>query len=618
MGRRRSSVQDFFDGFNQTYSAISKVRQDMEAQDIANAKPENSEGYNSADGQQLEAMAKAKDENGKPYYTIGTNEQGKYTVTPNMAGEGSETGKPIVMPHSTRTTFLGKTYDKPLSEAEISRARDMAMVGVLKKYNNHREAGMMERALKADDRAEKADQRAAVMEQRTDREYERQEAERNRLDDIKTRLQEWDANSPMAQGQTKYQADLAEYTKRREGWQANYDAGDRGPKLGIEPVAPTKPSYTYLDQLHHNASRLSYRASLGDYDPTAMLGVSKALEDVKKEGTLEAARALQAGDRDGAIKAFNRVGLQLDPKDILEFGKTKVNIGGAPMDTYFLNVRGPNGEVIPYNAAMILHQFNDTDKMVNQYYAGRADQRGQASLALQKSQYDDGKTEKKAVMDARGNLYKAENPTATPQQVEAVRQGVVPAVEPTDGLKPEVRHDPTTGVTSIVQADRRGNVSVTNVKKDGSVNPAITLPSVRQKPGGAPAAAPGPAPAPINGAPATGKGEQTVGKSPYPEGHPLTGVDGVDYVVRNGKPVVDQNSKTSKLPAQQPSRGQASPAASYGTNAVVNKAKIADLEGQLQQANAQLAAAAQSGDVKVTTQYAQRARELQEQIQALQ
>jgi len=131
MARRGSidSVREFFDGFNQTYSATKKVMQDAELNKIATANPEQSQGFTAEDGQHLEAIANAKDANGKPYYSLTANPDGSYAVTDNSNPESPAT---VIAQHGI-TDFMGQRQAGPMSDGQVASARQRAMAGVLAK-----------------------------------------------------------------------------------------------------------------------------------------------------------------------------------------------------------------------------------------------------------------------------------------------------------------------------------------------------------------------------------------------------------------------------------------------------------------------------------------------------
>ena len=86
MSRKASGL---LKGFSQGYELASNIMRDRDVSKISDAQAEHVNGYSAEDGQQLEAMANAKDAEGKPYYTVAA-ENGKYSVTPNFQVEGQD------------------------------------------------------------------------------------------------------------------------------------------------------------------------------------------------------------------------------------------------------------------------------------------------------------------------------------------------------------------------------------------------------------------------------------------------------------------------------------------------------------------------------------------------
>lgn len=93
MARGINSIASLINGFNQGYDTTSRVMRDIDIAKISNAKQEN-----------VLAQADLSDP--------------EAPMAPNVA------------------KFLGQTYDKPLDEAGMSKARSLAMAGVLEKYGD--------------------------------------------------------------------------------------------------------------------------------------------------------------------------------------------------------------------------------------------------------------------------------------------------------------------------------------------------------------------------------------------------------------------------------------------------------------------------------------------------
>lgn len=112
------------DGFNQTYGSVRKVLQDKELMDIAKAN--------------VEDLAPVED----------------VTMTPGADGAPATGTAVPTAPRQTR--FLGQTYDKPLTDGQVSNARTMAMAGVMKKF------GDPVGGLRLEQQAREGDQRATL------------------------------------------------------------------------------------------------------------------------------------------------------------------------------------------------------------------------------------------------------------------------------------------------------------------------------------------------------------------------------------------------------------------------------------------------------------------------
>lgn len=174
----RRNFSDFIRSFNDSFDLVNKVGKDYETSRLAQEK--ETPTYTAGQGQELEALANAKDAEGNPYYKLGTDETGKYTVTPNFQNEtGAE---PASYAPSTiaekGVNFLGKSYDEPLTDTQRTGARQQAMAGVMEKYGDaegamrYRQQAkqgeltdlQMKQARRAGMREDKADANAALLE----------------------------------------------------------------------------------------------------------------------------------------------------------------------------------------------------------------------------------------------------------------------------------------------------------------------------------------------------------------------------------------------------------------------------------------------------------------------
>jgi len=133
MSRKLSS---FIQGFGLGQSMVNTYRaaQDQaKIREIAQAKPEQSQGFTAEDGQQLRALADAKDEQGQSFYLVGTDDKGNYTVTPNPAASGmsEQASAPVTIAQQDVTDFLGLRTAGTMSPEQVMGAKHNAMADVI-------------------------------------------------------------------------------------------------------------------------------------------------------------------------------------------------------------------------------------------------------------------------------------------------------------------------------------------------------------------------------------------------------------------------------------------------------------------------------------------------------
>lgn len=114
--------------FDRQMEELNRTRDDRQAvRDVGQA--QQSDTYTPAQGQEIDAIANAKDAQGNPYYAVGNDATGKYTVAPNFqdeTGTQPKTYTPATIAASG-VNYLGKSYDKPLSDAEATGAKRTRM-----------------------------------------------------------------------------------------------------------------------------------------------------------------------------------------------------------------------------------------------------------------------------------------------------------------------------------------------------------------------------------------------------------------------------------------------------------------------------------------------------------
>ena len=171
MSRRAnlSFLTGLIDGGLKGYHLGRQIQQHQATDAALSAKPEQSTGYTAEDGKRIEALANAKDAEGQPLYTIGTDDAGNYTATPNLAGGGMQGAGILpsqVVQRQTVTDFMGTRHAGELSEREVSGLRARKLI----------EAGAMSDPLRAAAAGAQLDQA-----ERLRAKEDREEADRQRL-----------------------------------------------------------------------------------------------------------------------------------------------------------------------------------------------------------------------------------------------------------------------------------------------------------------------------------------------------------------------------------------------------------------------------------------------------
>jgi hypothetical protein len=111
----------------QAIDTYREAKQQRDFQKIAQAKPEESQGFTAEDGDQLTAIANAKRPDGTPYYSVETNPEGGYGVRSNFTlpgADGQQTQPGMVgMAPRTVTDFMGQRTVGTLDQRGIDNAR---------------------------------------------------------------------------------------------------------------------------------------------------------------------------------------------------------------------------------------------------------------------------------------------------------------------------------------------------------------------------------------------------------------------------------------------------------------------------------------------------------------
>ncbi len=403
--RRGNSALDFIQAFNAAYDTVNKVGQDMEMSKVAQAKPEQSEGFTPEQGAEISAAA----ESGRNH--IGYDDASKaYVVTPKLADDQMGPAVPKAIAQQGVTDFMGKRTAGAMSDEQVNSARFKAMAGVMSKYDPV--AGMrMQREVK---QGERDDQRFGWEQSRNEREIKlagEQDAEKAFGKQLDTKVGEW------FKGRLK-----------------NPDGTERAASVD-DHLAASQFRAAQLTE----AGKLDQAGQvLKDYSAQSLVKIQ--LDGAAREQALgKTSAALAAGDL-GAVKDFYNQFIPDGARvtDVQRGANGQIviqreTLDGRPMpETVMKDMGQLAAGLAAFKDPMAVYQWSQNE--FKNTLALRDDARADKSLALQgasvaASQGERalarGEADKKA--SAAVALFKETNPGATAAQLEAVRTGVLAA-----------------------------------------------------------------------------------------------------------------------------------------------------------------------------------------------
>lgn len=408
------------DAYNQAKDREREERKRSELEAIADAKPEELSGFTAEQGDQLRAAA----ESGQ--YDIGYDETKKsYTVTPKA--DPTQTG---VIAQQGVTDFLGKRSAGSMSQEQQDSARQLAMAGVLTKYDPQ-EGMRIRREVKA--------------QEREDQRWNRENEDRAKLKEYEEGRKAVFSGSRFGAAQNQYQQQMTEYQSKLEKYEADKAAGKSGPELGLPPVAPTRPEYSIGDSLADRAALIDHDAKHGKLDSRTFGEFTDLLNKVQTEGYEKVLRLAQSGAPIQEVaKAFNSTGkAQFDPALVVS---DKVVKGKDGVETRVIQYKDPQGNTRTINTVAELDSLGKAGEVFNRFYQSEQNRRGNEQLQLSKNA--DARAgasaatelaDKKGRADAAVALFQQRNPNATPAELEAVRRGVIDVNPDAKGAPAEVK-----------------------------------------------------------------------------------------------------------------------------------------------------------------------------------
>lgn len=373
-------------------STYESAKRNKEMGDIAAAK--ETEAYTPEQATQLEAAAKAIGPDGKPYYTVGNDATGKYTIDPNFQNEtgATPTDYAPATVAAKGVTFLGKNYDAPLTEAQALGGRQQAMAGVMER------GGDVEGAMRY---RQQAQQGVLMEKQLAQADLQLAQSKRTGLREDKA-----DANTAIMEGVDK-----------------DTSAKDLARRTGPDGVVR---DMTLDDHLHNSQVRATLLTQAGkineagqvikEYNAQSFAKIQ--LDTAQRDQDLgRAASALGNGDTSGIKDFYNKhvpdgarvTNVSDDGKGNITIERTTVD--GRPLPPVTKNRNELLAGLNSFKDPMALYNFSQKEFQNN--LAINADKRADQSLGIQQAQLGlsqqnatDGRADKSALRTA-GVAYEA-------------------------------------------------------------------------------------------------------------------------------------------------------------------------------------------------------------------
>lgn len=407
----------FAAGFQVGWGSVSEALKERERKklkqelsDAMSQTPEQSQGFTADQGDQLRAAA----ESGQYDIAYDQNKQG-YTVTPKAGGESGLVAQQGV------TDFMGKRTAGSISDAQVAKGRDMAVLDVLKRHDPM-QAFTLQRQMAQDDMSA---QRFGQEKKRWQREDEAQARE----DEYRVGRERLLQDSPIGRTGSANQAATAQYEQQLATYNEAIKAGKSPQEIGLPPVKPTMQRTTPMQMLSGYADLIAHDYKYGKLNTDGLVSFQEKMQKVEQENYTKALLVAQnGGSPEQVVKAFNAAGIQIDPKNV-SISKTKQANGP---DVVTLNYKDERGEPVSIPVMAELEAYDKAKQVYDRFYQGETNRRGNAQLQLSKNA--DGRaatsatteqSDKTAKAAAAVDLFKQRNPNATAAELEAVRRGVI-------------------------------------------------------------------------------------------------------------------------------------------------------------------------------------------------
>lgn len=374
-----------------------------------------------------------------------------------------ENDRPVMGP--TKTKFMGKEFDQPLDESQVSAMRNQAIAGVIKKNDPIR--GMqLESQLKTEARADK----------KYNEEEEYNGAKKRAFESTRFGTQ-----------QSEYNKAMEDYQSKLKSYEAAKASGKSGPELGLPPSAPMKPEYSVGDSLADQAALFDIDAKYNKLSTEGFAKFAQSMQAVQAEGYGNALRALQNGATiDEIAQSYNQAGKsKIDPASVVSDEIVKSKNGP---DTRIIKYKDSNGSVRTINTLAELEAIDKADKVFTRFYqqqtnqraenadarADRADGRAAAQFNMSVADRTESKAEKSAKQEAAVALYAKQQGTTVDKldkdTINAVKTGLIDVTGNLDKNAPSDVKLANALVRSGLASDMKEGLTMALTKKTG--NPA--------------------------------------------------------------------------------------------------------------------------------------------------
>jgi hypothetical protein len=369
------------------------------------------------------------------------------------------------------TDFMGERTAGSMTPGQASSARNLAMAGVVKKYDPVRGMQMEQSAATA----QRDEQRFG----REQKGWQQQDEAQQRDVEYRTGRERLLQASPMGQ----QQAAMAKFEQDTAAYNEAVKAGKPPQEIGLPPQKPNMQRPGPMQAMAGYADLIAHDYKFGKLNTDGLIQFQEKMQTLEKENYSKALLAAQNGGTPEQIaKAFNSAGMQIDPQNVTV---TRTKQANGP-DQVMLNYRDDKGRETSLNVMAELEGFDKAKQVFDRFYQGEGNRRGNEQLQLSKNadkragaQFDQGqsdraesKTEKAARATAGVALYKQNNPEATPAELEAVRTGILEASPRTDKNAPSEVKLAQAMVNAGLAPDMRSGLEMAITKKSQSAKEA--------------------------------------------------------------------------------------------------------------------------------------------------